>query len=400
MTLSASKFSQTLTAAIRTIKARTGKKIEIIQDEIGFELGRNGGSYIAYLRKNNLPSDFESLELLARHLINLDALDDQQCFDILISGGHPEAKSLVTHWFKQVASAGDAEPNKRHQSVYQKPFIVGPPIGHPRQFFGRKRETRRIFNFLSGLPFEHTAIIGPRRSGKTSLLHYLQQLPLTDSADLRPDQIGPTLPHPERYQTIYVDFQDPRMRSLPSLLRHLLKGMGGIMPEPALADGASLDLDTFMDLVGSLLSQRPTIIMFDELSAGLTSPSLDLAFWWAMRSMINLAGNGGLAFMLSSSGDPASLADDNDKASPFFNIFNTIQLGPLTKDESVALILSSPIPIPDDIQAWMLEQSGRWPCLLQILCREYLDSRQAGETDDLWRDDALAQFKNYPDLTR
>ncbi len=396
---SAAKFSQLLTAAIRTIKARTGKKIEIIQDEIGFELGRNGGSYIAYLRKNNLPSDFESLELLTRHLINLQALDAKESRDLLRCGGHPEADSLVKHWFDLPGSKGasDARPGQegqtqsQHKTSYQKPFIVGPPIGHPKQFFGRKRETRRIFNFLSGLPFEHTAVVGPRRSGKTSLLHYVRQLPLTDPADLRPDQVGPTLPHPERYQTIFVDFQDPRMRSLPLLLQHLLEGMG-------VSASDSLDLDTFMDLVAEPLSQRPTIIIFDELAAGLSSPSLDLAFWWAMRSMINLSGNGGLAFIIASSGDPAGMAIENDKASPFFNIFNTIQLGPLTEDEARELINSSPIPVPADMQGWMLEKSGRWPCLLQILCRDFVDSQQAGETDTLWQNDALNQFKNYAAL--
>ena len=393
MTPSAAKFSQLLTAAIRTIKARTGKKIEIIQDEIGFELGRNGGSYIAYLRKNNLPSDFESLELLARHLINLQALDAAQSRDLLDSGGHPEAESLVSHWFSQAKVDTSQPPAKTHRVSYQKPFIVGPPIGHPKQFFGRKRETRRIFNFLSGLPFEHTAIVGPRRSGKTSLLNYLQQLPFCDPADLRPGQVGPTLPHPERYQTIFVDFQDPRMRSLPNLLQHLLAGMQvETEVEPA------IDLDIFMDLVAQPLSQRPTIILFDELAAGLSSPSLDLAFWWAMRSMINLAGNGGLAFIIASSGDPAGMAIENDKASPFFNIFNTIQLGPLTEAEARELIHSSPIPVPADMQAWMLQKSGRWPCLLQILCRDFVDSQQAGETDTLWQNDALNQFKNYAGL--
>ena len=392
---SAAKFSQLLTAAIRTIKARTGKKIEIIQDEIGYELGRNGGSYIAYLRKNNLPSDFESLELLTRHLISLQALDASSSRDLLSSGGHPEAASLVHHWFEHFSgtegSGHNSQTQSQHKTSYQKPFIVGPPIGHPKQFFGRKRETRRIFNFLSGLPFEHTAVVGPRRSGKTSLLNYVRQLPMADPADLRPDQIGPTLPHPERYQTIFVDFQDPRMRSLSQLLQHLLNGVGINAPD-------EIDLDQFMDLIAMPLSQRPTIIMFDELAAGLSSPSLDLSFWWAMRSMINLAGNGGLAFIIASSGDPAGLAIENDKASPFFNIFNTIQLGPLTEIEARELINSSPITVSADMQDWMLEKSGRWPCLLQILCRDFLDSQEAGETDTLWQNDALNQFKNYAAL--
>ena len=390
-TPSAAKFSQLLTAAIRTVKARTGKKIEIIQDEIGYELGRNGGSYIAYLRKNNLPSDFESLELLTRHLISLQALDAQLSRDLLESGGHPEADSLVHHWFEHTGEQASKSSASAHRTNYQKPFIVGPPISHPKQFFGRKRETRRIFNFLSGIPLEHTAIVGPRRSGKTSLLNYVRQLPMADAADLRPDQVGSTLPHPERYQTIFIDFQDPRMRSLNSLLQHLLKGMDVIPPN-------AVDLDQFMDLVAEPLSQRPTVIMFDELAAGLSSPSLDLSFWWAMRSMINLAGNGGLAFIIASAGDPAGMALENDKASPFFNIFNTVPLGPMTVDEARDLINSSPIPVSADMQVWMLEKSGRWPCLLQILCRDFLDSQEAGETDTLWQNDALIQFKNYAAL--
>jgi hypothetical protein len=34
-------------------------------------------------------------------------------------------------------------------------FIAGPPIGHPRYFFGRQREIGRIFNPLKRLPLQN-----------------------------------------------------------------------------------------------------------------------------------------------------------------------------------------------------------------------------------------------------
>ena len=388
---SPAKFSQQLTAAIRTIKAKSGKKIEIIQDELGFELGRNGGSYIAYLRKNNVPADLESLEMLVRLLIDHESLSAEQGHAMLSSGGHPEAAALIQHWFTEFEPDPTPKQPDHHTFQYQKRFIVGPPISHPSRFFGRRREAGRIFQFLSGLPFEHTAIIGPRRSGKTSLLHYIRTLPTTPPTELRPDQSDCPLPHPDQYRMLFVDFQDPRMRSLNSLLKHLLVGFGITPPD-------TVDLDQFMDLCEGALSERPTVIMLDELGAALMSPELDLSFWWALRSMINLSQSGGLAFLLAGHDDPVRLADQNDKTSPFFNIFNTIQLGPLTESEARELINSAPVPIEESAVAWMLAESGRWPCLLQILCREYVDAHQFGDEGDQWRTAALAQFKNYPDL--
>src|SRR3569832_801233 len=54
------------------------------------------------------------------------------------------------------------------------PFITGPTITHPRNFFGRQRELKRLFDLLKRYPLQNAAIIGKRRSGKTSLLHYLK----------------------------------------------------------------------------------------------------------------------------------------------------------------------------------------------------------------------------------
>jgi hypothetical protein len=83
----------------------------------------------------------------------------------------------------------------------------------------------------------------------------------------------------------------------------------------------------------------------------------------------------------------------NGYGSPFFNIFGyTALLGPLKEAEAHDLVASSPIPFAADDINWILEQSGRWPILLQILCRERLLTLEDGETDQTWREDGLQQL--------
>lgn len=59
------------------------------------------------------------------------------------------------------------------------PFITGSPIKHPSRFFGRQKELKRLFEILKRHPLQNAAIIGKRRIGKTSLLHYLKNITVT-----------------------------------------------------------------------------------------------------------------------------------------------------------------------------------------------------------------------------
>ena len=73
-------------------------------------------------------------------------------------------------------------------------------------------------------------------------------------------------------------------------------------------------------------------------------------------------------------------------------------MGALTEVEARELIASSPIPFPEDDIKWILDQSGRWPMLLQILCRERLFTLEDGETEDNWREEGLQQMRPFLDL--
>lgn len=272
------------------------------------------------------------------------------------------------------------------------PFIVGTPITHPRNFFGRQKELNRLFNLLKRRPLQNAAIIGKRRSGKTSLLYYLKNITTTPAAQLRPNQKSDWLPYPENYFWIFVDFQDPRRQSQEGLLRYILECLKMQVPNPC-------DLDRFMDEVSSNLHQ-PTVILFDEIGVGLQRcPELDDGFWESLRSLGTNYTNGNLAFVLATPESPMELARNTGHSSPFFNIFGyTTTLGALTETEARELIASSPIRFLDEDVEWILHQSGHWPILLQILCRERLFSLENGETDGTWREEGLQQIQPFVHL--
>jgi hypothetical protein len=134
----------------------------------------------------------------------------------------------------------------------------------------------------------------------------------------------------------------------------------------------------------------------DEIGAGLASPELDQQFWWSLRSLGSNYTQGKLGFLLTAQATPALLAHEYGKPSPFFNIFgHTINLGPLSDPEARELIASSPRPFrPADVE-WVLEQSGRWPALLQILADTCLTALENSQADDTWREEGLRRIEPY-----
>jgi hypothetical protein len=272
------------------------------------------------------------------------------------------------------------------------PFITGAPITQPRYFFGREKELKRLFNLLKRHPLQNAAIIGKKRSGKTSLLHYLKNITTTPAQQLRPEQKSDWLPHPENYRWIFVDLQDARMQSRENLLKYILESLKMQMPTPC-------DLDRFMDVVSDNL-HSPTVILLDEIGVGLQRcPELDDSFWESLRSLATNHTDGNLAFILATPESPIELAKSTGHSSPFFNIFGyAAHLKALTQPEARELIASSPIPFTEEDVDWILTQSCCWPLLLQILCREKLFNLEEEENNDNWREEGLRQMKPFTDL--
>ena len=270
-----------------------------------------------------------------------------------------------------------------------QPFIAGPPITQPINFFGRQRELKRLCHLVKRLPLQNGAVIGPRRSGKTSLLHYLKAISQLPADQRPPHHTADWLPQPGQQRWIFVDFQDPRLGGREPLLRYLLSQMEIPIPDPCY-------LEDFLDAVSDHLYQ-PTVILLDEIGVALQRyPDLDDAFWESLRSLATNQVGGNLGFIMAGPEPPDQLAQHSGYGSPFFNIFGYMAtLGPFNEEEARALINSAPMPFAEDDVAWILAQSEGWPILLQILCRERLFALEEGDDGLVWREDGLRQIAPF-----
>lgn len=380
MAKSADKFAQVLTEAIHKIRIQesrdTKKTIAILQDELGYALGREGGSSIEYWRKGHIPATVGDVEKLARQLVNRGGLDKETLGQFLASADHPNPAQLSSALFP-ASLPGELAP-----------FVAGPPITHPRQFFGRRQELKRIFGLWQRFPLQNVAVIGAHRSGKTSLVRYVEKITQTNPAQLRPGQRTNWLPQPHQYQWVFVDFQDVRMGSKERLLRYILTCLNLPVPTPC-------NLNTFIDTVSEQL-QTPAVILMDEIEAGLTAKELDQQFWWSLRSLGSNYTGGKLGFLLTAHQAPDLVAQEYNKPSPFFNIFgHTLKLGPLTTAEARELIASAPRPFAPADVAWILAHSGCWPALLQILCHVRLTALEEGQAGTAWQEEGLNQIAPF-----
>lgn len=396
MAKKSSEFGKLLSEGVHRISLHESRSIQAIQDELGFALDRAGGSAIDFWRKGNVPKPHD-IEKLAREIIRRSDLGKVWLERFLFQADYPHAQALVAELFLQSEQAKPSQKPTQNESysisndsLEFSSFVTGSPITNIGQFWGRERELQRLFSGLKRFPLRHMAIIGPQRSGKSSLLHYLRQITSSPSHMGRPDQRRDWLSQPERYRWVFVDFQDARMNSQARLFQHILQSLG-------LNSDGELSLHDFLDRIGNQV-QEPTVLLFDEVGVALEQAAFDQSFWWSLRSLVTNLTEGRIACIVTSQRPPDQHAKDIGKPSPFFNIFYRLNLGPFQEQEARALIASSPIPFPAEDVEWIIKESACWPLMLQTLCLARLTALELDEADDQWRQDGLEQIARYRQL--
>lgn len=380
------QFAQLLARALDRIAALQSKSKLILYDEIGYGLGRSGGSALQYwIYNQKIPSKTSELELLVELINDRKGWQhEQEIQDFLTSAGHPNPAQVAK-------SYGKTNPTEAQLiDIPTTPFVVGPPVFDPINFFGRRREVKRIFMALQGVSLQHCAVIGKQRSGKTSLLHYLRKITQTVPESLRPEQKHDWLVLPERYQWVFVDFQDPRMGTQEGFFKYLINKLNFVQP-------IALTLPSFIDTLARRI-HTPTVIMLDEIQAAFMLPELNRQFWWALRSLGTNLTEGKLSFMITSSKPLSELILDDGQPSPFLNIFgHVMNLGPFTEAEALEFLRYSPIQFDEETKAWMMLTSQRWPALMQILCNLYYEADLEQDLID-WKSTAVERLRPFQGL--
>ena len=270
------------------------------------------------------------------------------------------------------------------------PFVCGPPIAHPAGFFGRENELRRIFSLWKHSPLQHIALTGARRSGKTSLLHYLAAIHNTPPDELRPGQVHHMLEDTRGCRAVFIDCQDARLRTPEAMVEYILAQLGMATPLPC-------SLATLVDLLSNA-SQR-TILMFDELEVALNNTQFDAVFWAGLRSLATTRTGGLLGYVIAMRAEPPETAFAAGNQSPFLNIFgHSLALGPFTRKEALELVHSSPRPFPEADVDWLLSESRLLPSFLQMLCDTRLTALEEDQTEEQWKQEGLRRIQRFRSL--
>lgn len=241
-------------------------------------------------------------------------------------------------------------------TFHRNPYLNRSMIRRTEQFFGREREVMRIMQRLGASPPQSVAIVGDRRVGKSSLLHYVS----------RPEIASGYLYDPDNTVFLFVDFQEVRGLSVDvffeTLFRHLREALEGRVTIDEAADS-----DGLRALLGRLDSEGiALIVLLDEFDRVTRSSSFDADFFSYLRS---LAGRYNLAFVTSSGRELKELCLTEEIAdSPFFNIFSSVFLGSMTESEARDMVLTPaenlPFPVADHVDL-ILELGGHWPFFVQ-----------------------------------
>jgi hypothetical protein len=252
-----------------------------------------------------------------------------------------------------------------HSPLATSPFFFGRPIPDDARFYGRRDETKTILERLAQR--NSTSIVGERRIGKSSLLlHVQRQLPAAWPGDARP------IP-------IYLDLMKPSAHTRQGVMRAIrgrLERAGVKAGWSKEEDGDLLALDEALE--GWASAGLYPILLLDEVDklTERVDEFDDLLEAWRAAG-----GMGQLGFVTASLRPLADLCQASG-CSPFYNIFQQVELGLLRGPDWRALVqdgFSSRLPLEPPDLAWIDETAGGHPFYTQIAAHLLHQARSAGE---------------------
>ena len=258
------------------------------------------------------------------------------------------------------------------------PFTFGAMIADPQRFVGRRAELDVIVARLNGVQPQGSSVVGPRRIGKSSLLHYLYRPrsgePLQPAGNLRVFYLsaaGGDCVTPEAFRA--------------ALLRALLHEAH---PDRRTKEGRQLgeylkqletDRTCSWEMVSSALACLPfhPVVCLDEFEA-LLMTAFDDRFFNALR---NWANEGQLTWVSASARPLGELGQLHGRSSPFFNLLGTVRLGGLTNAEADQLLAqadSTPHPFTPAERRTARRLAGNNPYHLQIVAWQMWQTKATG----------------------
>jgi len=251
------------------------------------------------------------------------------------------------------------------------PFFNRGPIQDSRFFLSREKETREVVRLLAGV--QNCSIIGPVKSGKTSLLLHLS----------RPEVLSAHGLPAAQYAVVYLTFEglaDLRPEQFFCLLlretaRQARGKIGLIWPRFDKREAIS-----FLELRQSVeqieVAGERLVVCLDEVELAAENPAFDLNFFSALRS---IASHASVCFVTATERRLHELkVAGRQVGSPFADLFSVVRLGPVGFEETWPSLSSLALAEGVDIgpeRDLIRDLGGGWPHHLQVAAYEVFESR-------------------------
>ena len=256
-------------------------------------------------------------------------------------------------------------------------YIVGHPIKHPADFYGRHEQITRFYEIIGGRQAQSVSILGLRRAGKTSFLQYVAH----------PDTMAHFLPNPDEYTMVYVDMSSCKTPSdfYHRLLQRLKVSMGRaktdfLWKESPQGQTKLYDVEAYL----CHFPDTRIVLLLDEFDH-LRTEAFTQDFLTELRAMTGVL-DYDLACVTASYWDLYTLGTRMGlpPTSPFYNIFypTPIYMSSLELTEATALIdtpaAKGGVTFSEDEVREIQELAGSLPFFVQATAAKWFRHKRAG----------------------
>jgi hypothetical protein len=251
--------------------------------------------------------------------------------------------------------------------VTRTPYVVGPPVRQPTDFFGRAGQTRQFYETLDGAQAQCVSVLGLRRAGKTSFLQHVAH----------PQVMADNLREPRRYVMIYVDISD--CKSPTDFYARVYHRLAKEIRRPASVSDSRTSADVYA--IESLLYEfgdRRVVLLMDEFDH-LRTADFSGDFLAELRALAGVW-DYELAYVTASYWELDRIGNfvGLSSTSPFYNIFypTPIYLSGLgaAELENLVRVPASRVGIQADEEdvAFVRHHAGSLPFFVQAVAAVWL----------------------------
>jgi hypothetical protein len=262
------------------------------------------------------------------------------------------------------------------------PYFDYTTVRDPAMFFGRDEELGELYEASNRL--QSISIVGLRHIGKSSIFRYMISPQVQEKLA---ERFGYDL---HNHIFVLIDLREYLHKNREDFFKSVSENIFARAQEMVkLTLSSKNGEDQLSDLLEQLeKAQVYPVLLMDAFDKVTNNPQFDPNFFSFLRS---LATRGRVSYITASIKQLYEMSHEQILDSPFFDIFTTCKIGPLTEEAAKQLVM---MPIeraggeftPQEV-AWILEQAGKHPFFLQVTCRFLFDEKykHEGELPDMKR---------------